>query len=371
MCATDEVCDLASGECVPRQDDGVVVSDVAVDLSAQIGLGGVVHVAARALQPPGLAAGVVSADSDEVRLALVVAGDGVGRGPDVAVGADGHPRISFRSGGAVRLAAFNGTNWSVETIDETAAPGPSVGAWRTSLGIDDSGAEVVAYRDPQALSLKVAVRQGRRWRIQTADAPEAGAVVGRGLDVSLSIAGGRPLVVHRDGDDGGLRIVTPAETDWSAFEVGVTERLGAAWGWYASAAAASAGNVAVAFHDATAGVLKVAINDRGELSVETADDGRREGEHGPDRIVGAFASLAYGERRQPLVAYQDGGAGALMLAERDPDGTWVTEVLDDAPVAGHGIALVSEQDGPVLVIHRRLSLGAGGQRSGSLHLVRR
>lgn len=360
---------MASGECVPGQDTGVVVTNVAVDLAAAAGEGGVVHVAARALEPAGLAAATLAAGGSEVSLELVVPGEGVGRGPDIAVGADGHPRISFRSGGAVRLARFNGTNWSVETIEETAMP-QSLGAWRTSIAVDDGGDEVVAYRAPAVGALKVAVRQGRDWQIQTADAPPSSDGVGRGLDVSLSMAGGRPVMVHRDGDDGGLRIVTPAETDWSSFEVGVTERRGASWGWYASAAAASAGNVAVAFQDASSGVLKVAVNDRGELSVETADDGGRAGDEGPTHIVGAFASLAYGERRRPLVAYQDGGAGALMLAERDADGRWSRRVLDDAPVAGHGVALVRPPDGEAVVIHRRLALGAGGQRTGSLHVVR-
>lgn len=370
VCDKGEICDLSSGQCVPSEETGVEVTDVAVDLAAAAGVGGVVYVAARAVAPAGLAFATLAPDSDELRLELVVAGEGVGRGLDVVVGADGHPRVSFRSGGAVKLARYNGTNWSVETLEETAVPSQGLGAWRTSVAIDDAGAEVVAYRDPAAGALRVAVRQGRSWSLRTADSPESDGGLGRGFDVSLAIAGGRPVVVHRDADDGGLRIVTPAETDWSSFEVGVNERRGAAWGWYASAAAASAGNVAVAFQDASSGALKVAISDRGELSVETVDDGAQGEVAKPAHIVGAFASLAYGERRRPLVAYQDGGAGALMLAERDPDGRWDRQLLDDAPVAGHGIALVRPPEGTAVVIHRRLTLGAGAQRSATLHVVR-
>ena len=370
VCAADEICDRASGECVVRQDDGETVTDFGPDLAAASAPGGVVHVAALALDPAGLAAARLAPDEESLRMSLVVGGHGVGRGLDVAVGGDGQPRISFRDGGAVRLARFNGTNWVVETVDETATPSDIAGAWRTSVAVDEGGVDVVAYRDPLQRALKIAVRSVDGWHIDVADASESDATLGRGLDVSLAIAGGRPVVAHRDGDDGALRIVIPAETDWTAFEVGATARRGAAWGWYASASAAPAGNVAVAFQDASAGTLMVAINDRGELSVETADTGRREGDTGPDGIVGAFASLTYLRGRRPLVAYQDGGAGALMLAERDEEGRWSRRVLDPSAVSGHGVALVAPDEGGPVVVHRRLSLGSDGQRQGALFVIR-
>ncbi len=370
ICAADEVCDRATGRCAPRLEEGIEISDVGPDLAAAEGPDGVVHVALQSLTPAGLAAGQLSAGESTLSVSMVVVGEGVGRGVDVTVGPSGHPTISFRSADAVRLATFNGTNWSVETVERTGPPGELAGAWRTAVAVDEVGGEVVAYRDPVGRALKIAARQGDGWLVRTADLPEEGVEVGRGLDVSLTMAGGRPVVTHRDGDDGGIRIVTPAETDWTAFEVGRSERRGAQWGWYASASAAPAGNVAVAFQDASAGVLKVALNDRGELSVETADDGRRQGDRGPASIVGAFASLTYAEGRLPMVAYQDGAAGALMLAERDVEGRWRRRVLDDRPVAGHGIALVALSEGGPVVIHRRLSLGEGGRRTGTLAVVR-
>ena len=370
VCAADEVCDRATGRCAPRQEEGIEISDVGPDVAAAEGLDGVVHVALRSMTPAGLAAGQLAVGESSLSVSMVVGGEGVGRGVDLAVGPSGQPAISFRSADAVRLATFNGTNWSVETVERTGPPGDRAGAWRTAVAVDEVGGEVVAYRDPVGRTLKIAVRQGGGWLVRSADLPEEGAEVGRGLDVSLTMAGGRPVVTHRDGDDGGIRIVTPAETDWTAFEVGRRDRLGARWGWYASAAAAPAGNVAVAFQDASAGVLKVALNDRGELSVETADDGRRREDRGPASIVGAFASLTYAEGRLPMVAYQDGAAGALMLAERDVEGRWRRRVLDDRPVAGHGIALVALSAGGQVVIHRRLSLGEGGRRTGALAVVR-
>ena len=366
VCAAGEVCDLASGECRPIPASAPDLVDLGRHLSAAAGPDGVVHLAMASAEPPALIAGRLEPGAARPTLEAVMEGEGVGEGTSVAIGPDGFPRIAFHHAGrgALMLASFNGTNWEIETVD--AGRNGQVGR-EPALAIDAAGREVVAYRDEAVAGVRVAMRSGRRWSSEVVDAPEGGAVSGgRGHQIRLLLAGGRPVIAHHDSEAEEIRLVVHGDSGWTAGALAGGGRRGG----HLSAAMDPLGNVGLSFRDLDRGSLVVAWNDGTDERIETADDGTRpETSPGaPTNLVGAFCSLAFNAAGRPRVAYQDGAEGSLRLALRGAEG-WERSVLSDAPISGHGIAQVMLPDGGAVILHRHLAPDRTGRLVGSLAVV--
>ncbi len=151
---------------------------------------------------------------------------------------------------------------------------------------------------------------------------------GRWASLALDDAGGAHLAWF-DGDAGALRYaLVPPSGPWSRETVddGPGNR-----GTYASLALDVAGAPRIAYRDETAGALRCATRAAdGTWTSEVVpacapnDDACPEA---GERDDGLYANLAVGFERLRIVHY-DRRAGALVLSERAPDGTWSRSVLD-------------------------------------------
>lgn len=92
---------------------------------------------------------------------------GDGRYVSLAFGPDGHPAVCFQDWGLKNLmfARFDGSAWNVETVDSTDDVGGT-----TSLAFGPDGQPAIAYLDETNFALKFARLAGGTWIITTVDA---------------------------------------------------------------------------------------------------------------------------------------------------------------------------------------------------------
>jgi len=156
----------------------------------------------------------------------------------------GRPAAAYNysgKGGGLRFARKTGGTWSKETVD----PG---GTRYCSLAFGPDGTPAIAYA--QAIdssgfnTLRLARKPGSTWQLETVE----GGVNGYGVWVDLAFdLSGNPVMVHPSMGALQIRVVFWDGTRWSG-EVAYTA-TGSVIPWYASVAIDRAGVAHVAFHD--------------------------------------------------------------------------------------------------------------------------
>jgi len=251
-------------------------------------------------------------------------------GGDLALDAADQPHISF-GGDALYLASFDGTVWTIETIDDS---GCVFGY--SSLALDGSDRPAVSYQVDGVL--KVARREASGWVIDVLAtdrheyrARSSIAFDDLGLPI-VAFSGDNSLCFARwDGVDWNIETVDPGPN--VALDV--------------SLALDAVGLPAVSYYS-DAGVadpaLRVARFDGAVWSIETIDSGPGRG------VVGAFNSLAFDSLGFPAVSYYVGTVN-LYLARFDGT-SWNIGRVDGG--GGHNSLAFDNSGFPVISYEDRL-----------------
>jgi len=229
--------------------------------------------------------------------------------------------------GALKVARWDGTRWTVESPDALGYAG-----LYSSLMVDGKGVIHVAYYDSAAGHLKYARGETGRWDIQAVD---TGEWVGPYASLSLD-AQGRPHIAYCQFDNArrsctALRYAAFDGTRWITTTVDSGRQVGA----HASLALDAHGRPSIAYYDATSQTLRLASGSPSRWTLETVDAGPQ---------VGEFASLALDPSGQPHIAYYDAAHQALKYAHRQgPD--WTLETVDAGPQVGQFASLALDPSG--------------------------
>jgi hypothetical protein len=271
---------------------------------------------------------------------------------DLAVDTTGQLRMVFHDAATRALRSLSSAGLTPETLNATT----DAGRWDVDV-IDDPAAQE---------DTSVCSAQQRR-------------LSGQGLGHYPDIAqrGGAIFVAYHDADCGDLRLASRLDEQWvvSVIDTGDFEgednlslRRGVS-GKFASIALDSAGNVAIAYQDASRGQLLIAHDRQGQFSTEIADSGfevdafSRKRKH----LVGGFASLAFDNQDIPWIAYIDSTTARLRLAHRtqrfELDGSWAQQTVDGRPPTGFSASLGFSSALGHLIATEHLSPSANGLES--------
>jgi len=236
----------------------------------------------------------------------------VGNFTSLATGSDGRPRIAYhdQARGALKFAAFNGTSWTVTTVDA----GPDVGRY-ASLRLGASNEPHIAYYNTTAKRLQYAQFRGGAWAIEVPD-PSSNAT---GEYASLALdAIGNPRIGYYDATARTLKFVAKdGATPWQAPET--VDASSDDVGTYASLAVdAATGQPHIAYYDVTAKALRYATR-TAAWSASFVD-------WTPGVDVGRYASIALDPTGRPAIAYHDATSLNLKFA-RFGGSTWTVQTL--------------------------------------------
>ena len=230
---------------------------------------------------------------------VVPPGEGLPPGPEgihasLVLMEDGSPAVAHHhlEAGCLLLSVRKEGTWTTEVVDLgiprsgrpktggtspapiPARPSGGVG-WYASAALDTSNRLRIAYYDADRGDLKLATRDGKRWRIVVVD--------GRSED-------------GRDTGDVGL---------------------------WASLAFDKSGSFGIAYTDAARGRLLYAYNDRGLVKRELVDSGAESGAG----IAGQFAKLAFDIDGTARIVYLEAAGPSPRVAVRERTGRWTTGPL--------------------------------------------
>lgn len=176
----------------------------------------------------------------------------VGTHSSLAFDSEGGPRISYTSfdPGAgvvngVKYTYWTGAGWHTEFVQA----GSNVGEY-TSLAIDYMGLPHISYYDRGNGALKYAAWNGSQWNIQTVDTGDVG------LYSSLKVdRNGNPRIAYHDETNGTLMYAAYDGTAWQRTVIDASAHVGA----HPSLALTSMGDPIISYFDSTNTDLKLAL----------------------------------------------------------------------------------------------------------------
>lgn len=249
------------------------------------------------------------------------------------------------------LDAEGNPTWTHEEVDGYAdSEGLDVGdrGSYASMAIASDGKVWISYFDNKVNNLRYAVRDPstKAWTNAIADTGE-GATPNAGMWSSLALdASGSPVIAHYDAGKGRLRVAHWGGSSFSGEVVDQGEdvatdsgeTIDADVGRYANLAIAG-GKEYIAYYDAAAGALKLAVGTAGSYSVEVVDD---------SADVGAWPDLLVEDDGTVNIAYQDVENQDLKYARGTP-GSWTISTVDDGEYRGADAALFMNGSYPAIV----------------------
>lgn len=241
----------------------------------------------------------------------------VGMYTSLAMGTDGHPRISYydKTNGDLKYAWHDGNNWSVETVDASGDTG-----LYTSLALSADNLPRIAYYDASDGELWLAHNDGTEWHKTAVDMGADGADVGKWADLKLDESG-NAYIAYYDATNGDLLLTIGNGLSFEGAELVDTADDVGRW----PALALQGGDIHITYEDYTNHRLKYAVRRGGgswEMSI-------------PDQTewVGADSSLVVDASGNPHIAYFDGYNNDLKYAHFDGSG-WLTSAV--ATEGGNG-----------------------------------
>jgi hypothetical protein len=305
----------------------------------------------------------------------------VGRYSALALDSEDRPSIVYfdATNNALKFASWEQEGgWLLETVDSTS----SVGA-DCDLAIDPDDVAHVSYRDLTYRVLRYARRSEGIWRIEYVDtgadeslpAEQAcpleqrqKARLGLGYDSHIALQGASPVISYYDGDCGALRLARRSASSWSvqvldgwdaSLWTGPSSEPLTQVGRFNDLAVDLTGNLALAYHDAGAGKLKVLHFDAGLPVVEVADDGLRRDAPGvvSKTLVGQLPSLVF-DGESKVVSHFDAASGRALLSTRDATGWRTAQVSSSIEGFEAELALLPSGERVVVSAQRIATLSA-------------
>ena len=252
----------------------------------------------------------------------------VGLYTSIALGSDGHPRISYydKTGGDLKYAWHDGKSWRMETVDMNG----DVGLY-TDLALTSDNQPVIAYYDSTHGDLKLARFTGDTWNIQVVD-DGAGTDVGKWPDLVLD--GNTATIAYYDVTAGNLLLTSGDNFSFATTEI-VDGTADTDVGRWASLVVRGA-DVHIAYEDYTNHHLKYAVREGGGAwNIMSADT---------SEWVGPDTSLVVDSNGQPHIAYFDGFNNDLKYAHFDGNG-WLTSAVAQEGGNGYFNTLQIAEDG--------------------------
>ena len=223
----------------------------------------------------------------------------------------GYPRISYYDAHnrALRYASWNGSSWIRQTVDSSA----DVGKYTSLVLEPGTGYPRIAYYDSTNTSLKYAAWNGSSWTRQVVDTPGNG-----GLNTSLALEPGtnRPRISYYKSSTHDLWY---ASWNGAAWVVQAVDSVGDVGMYNSLALEPGTGFPRISYYDNTLKVLKYAVWNGAAWNPQTVDN---------EGNVGSWNSLALEPGTGfPRIGYYDKTDSALKYA-RWNGATWAIEVVD-------------------------------------------
>ena len=237
----------------------------------------------------------------------------VGKWTSIALDSNNLPHISYNDASQMFLkyAHYDGSEWSIETVDGT-AEGDHVGKG-TSIALDSSDHPHISYYDGPTRDLKYAHFDGAQWSKVTVDSD---GEVGKYTSIALN-SSGMPHIAYLDMNNSKLKYAYFDGVQWNIETLPMTEDVDRE----CSLVLDSSDNPHICYYDLTHHDLKYMWFDGAQWHTETVDS---QGE------LGRWPSLQLDSDERPHISYReerDGEADFLKYAYFDGV-IWNTEYVD-------------------------------------------
>ena len=271
----------------------------------------------------------------------------VGDTPSLAYDCFGDAGIAYYdwSHGALKYAHWNGSDWDIETVDNTAE---WVGS-EPSLAYDaDNGYPIIAYFDSSNEDLKCAWWNGTDWDLEIVDG-DGGADVGQDASIALD-ENQYPAISYLDTDNFALKFARWTDPDWEIETVDDADPE--RFGWTNDLEFDSSWNPAISYYAWFTGTgpyaLKYAHWNGSDWDTEKVDQ---------DGVVGYASSLEFDADGYAVISYGDYTAGnnGLKLARWSPGG-WNIQTIVNVDEMGYCTSLALDGSGnPAIAFFDRSS----------------
>ncbi|MBI5664011.1 MAG: hypothetical protein HZC49_02805 [Nitrospirae bacterium] len=271
-------------------------------------------------------------------------------------GTTGHPHIAY-GGDHLYHAYYNGTQWTIETVDDSPGVGKAAsiavdsngkvhisyldsirgdlkyatnvfGVWEaiqvdtdvdesTSIAIDSHGNAHISYYDSINADLKYATNASGSWVITAID---SAGIVGKYTSIAIDSLN-KAHIGYFDWQNSSLKYATNASGSW----VKTTVESSVVVGNYLSIAVDGSRKAHISYYDETNTYLKYATNTTGSWVKTTVDSAA---------FVGATSSIAVDSSNKAHISYYDSTNANLKYAT-NTSGSWVKTTVDSTGDAGN------------------------------------
>src|SRR3989339_69666 len=243
--------------------------------------------------------------------------------PSLALGTDGHPRISYIDviNQKLKYAAWDGGSWVIQVIDSTSSV-----MFCTAIILDLNESPNLSYRDFTNQDLKYAQWTGAQWDIKTVDSfGNVGNLNALAIDTS-----GYPHISHVDLGNYYLKYAKWNGNTWAVEAIDTTSKVED----ITSIKLDKNDNPHISYFDNAGGFLKYISWTGSSWQSQVVDSGG----------VGSYFSLVLDSSDNPHISYKDNTLNDLKYAHWT--GTqWSTQTIDSIGDVGEDTSLAIDNKG--------------------------